>query len=384
MYNCNYSIGNTGAGCTPLIEFALKLFFRPLYDSAGNMNSLLFNPPGTITTAGSTAIVGVGTQFTKDFRIGDVIYIAGEPINVVQQIATITNDTHMTVSTATVSTGTGFAYNQYSKGYISALVNQPDPSKRLYPTPTFKNADNTRGEAIFQTWDDGTMSFVQQGPRKFKAIFTPEDKAASPQFKGQLDTITDLTQDITCYVLDGGKNFVGEQNTPGWLDGMKIDTGSFVATYNPGKNKEVAHVDIEFNIHPDVNDANLNMIANSEMQADAQNWISSCSGLLDVAAIYTECLAAGTVTVQLNTLFGTMLNPLTAKGLVKTNLSIYDVTTAAALAVTSVTEVLSSGRPTGVYDVVFAAASVDDELQFTWKGLGYDFSNTNAQEVVAL
>jgi hypothetical protein len=51
---------------------------------------------GIVTTAGTTALVGSESNFT-DYALGDTITVAGETTRI---IATITDDTHLTVTSA--------------------------------------------------------------------------------------------------------------------------------------------------------------------------------------------------------------------------------------------------------------------------------------------
>lgn len=61
------------------------------------------NEPGTVTTAGTTALTGTNTYF-GDYRIGDKIYVSGETV---RTIATIPSDTSLTVTVAFSTTGAG-------------------------------------------------------------------------------------------------------------------------------------------------------------------------------------------------------------------------------------------------------------------------------------
>jgi hypothetical protein len=61
---------------------------------------------GTVTTTGVVAIVGVETNFS-DFTVGDIIKVEGETD---RTIATITDDEHLTVSSAFVTTDTDLIY----------------------------------------------------------------------------------------------------------------------------------------------------------------------------------------------------------------------------------------------------------------------------------
>lgn len=61
---------------------------------------------GTVTTAGTTALVGDGSNFT-DFTVGDTIKVEGETL---RTIATITDDTHLTVGVAFSTSVSGLTY----------------------------------------------------------------------------------------------------------------------------------------------------------------------------------------------------------------------------------------------------------------------------------
>lgn len=61
---------------------------------------------GTLQTLGTTAIVGTATHFLTELAVGDEVYISGETPRFV---ATITDDTHLTVTIAAATTATGLA-----------------------------------------------------------------------------------------------------------------------------------------------------------------------------------------------------------------------------------------------------------------------------------
>jgi len=63
---------------------------------------------GTITTNGTTSIVGVGTAFTTELFEGDEIYIAGETV---RTVASITDATHLKLTAAASTSGSGNAAN---------------------------------------------------------------------------------------------------------------------------------------------------------------------------------------------------------------------------------------------------------------------------------
>jgi len=61
---------------------------------------------GTVTTAGTVALVGEDTEFTA-YTVGDTIKVEGETL---RTIATITDDTHLTVTVAFSTSGAELTY----------------------------------------------------------------------------------------------------------------------------------------------------------------------------------------------------------------------------------------------------------------------------------
>jgi hypothetical protein len=63
----------------------------------------------TVTTAGTTALVGLDSNFL-DFIVGDTITVEGETV---RTIATITDDTHLTVTLAFSTSKSGLTYTMH-------------------------------------------------------------------------------------------------------------------------------------------------------------------------------------------------------------------------------------------------------------------------------
>jgi hypothetical protein len=78
---------------------------------------------GTVTTNGTTAVVGVGTTFTN-YQVGDSIYITGETP---RTISVITDNTHITLNAAAATTAAGVAYEaaRFSGTAIDVLFDVP-------------------------------------------------------------------------------------------------------------------------------------------------------------------------------------------------------------------------------------------------------------------
>ncbi len=79
--------------------------------------------PGTVTTNGTTAIVGSSTTFTTTFQAGDTILINGETNP--GTVASITDNTHLTLvnTAATSASGLAYARSEYDRLDIKANGN---------------------------------------------------------------------------------------------------------------------------------------------------------------------------------------------------------------------------------------------------------------------
>lgn len=268
----------------------------------------------------------------------------------------------------------------FNQAYLDSMVGHADPSKRWYPSPFMKNATNMRGESIKESFDDGTSIITQQAPRKFSAKIIAED--ASPQLLGILKSARPVAMSI--FVIDKDWNMHVTRGLSVLTDAypIRIDNNSVDPVFNPGEDKTTQKIDLMFDIHVSERDENLQMISYDEMGgADIINAV----GLKDVSPIYSliNTAAAATMTVQLNTIAGTIKTPVTVKGLVAADFvgnigtpsRAYDVTSAVDKTITSVTErVDGNGKPAGIYDIVFSAnITAADKVRFKIVKAGFDF-----------
>ena len=313
--NCNYGFANIGVGCMPLFAVAQKIFFVPTFNSLGVRNKI----------------------------------------------------------------DTTVAFNQ---ALLDAAVNNSDPSQRWYPSPFLKNASNMRGESLKESFDDSTSVITQQAPRKFSAKIIAED--ASPQLLGIL--LTGRPVPMSIFVIDKNGNMHVSRSGPVSTDAypIRIDNNTIDPVFNPGEDKTVQKIDLGFDVHVSEQDANLQMISNDEMNgADVINAV----GLKDVSPIYSAIATSTSpksLVVQFNTIAGTMKTPVTVKGLVAANFlgntntasRAYDITAAADVTITSVTEGTDvNGKPSGIYTIVFSATiTAADKVRFKLTLNGFDFS----------
>jgi len=73
---------------------------------------------GVVTTNGTTALVGVGTAFLSEVARGDEIHIDGETVRTVVEI---TDDTHLTLSSAATTSGSGKDATAISPVWVEEL-----------------------------------------------------------------------------------------------------------------------------------------------------------------------------------------------------------------------------------------------------------------------
>lgn len=263
------------------------------------------------------------------------------------------------------------------KAYFDAWVNNADYSARMYPLPSMKNVSNDRAESLKEGFEDGTQVIIQQAVRKFSGIIV--DKDASPVLQGKLLSFRNM--DVSFYGIDKDENLIGvrDQTTTTNLNPIRLDANTFDAIFNGGTDKATQKLMVSFDVHQDEVDSELQAITLAERGGFK---MASLRGLLDVSATFTSPLHAGTFTVQLNTEYGSIINPLTVKGMVKADFALYNVTDSASITITSVTEQTdANGRPTGVYDFVFPSQTASDVVKLTPTYTGYDFAKVIAARV---
>ena len=388
-FNCNYGLSNTGTDCTPTFTAAKKLLLMSYYNAAGGQNRFALSNPGTIgCIQASTTLTGTGTHFTTTFTVGDIILIHGNPQ--VFQILAITNDTALTTTVAAVATTTTAAYNEFTNiNYWNALVNHPDPTRRIYPVPFLKNADNTRADSIVEAFDDNTEQITLQGVRKFNGIIPKAN--ASPQLQGRLLGMQNT--DFGMYWVDYTNNLIGSDTGDGFFYPIRIDQNSWMPIFNPGTAKKGMKIELKFDIHQNEIDSNMNAIAASNFGTVQ---LGNLNGLKDVNYVFSNITALGNdLTVALTTLYGDAITPTQVHGLTVNNFIsrnpanpgkqgyIYDSTTSTDHAVSSVTEGSDvNGKPNGIYTVVLTiAGAANDVLYPAISAPGYDFSNVNVSTV---
>ena len=147
---------------------------------------------GTVAlTAGSPAVVGAGTHFTTALAVGNFIYVNGQ----VNQVAGITDDTHLSVNNNFLWTNSGETCYLYS----SSTMGQAGPLKFNYPVGVgVDSAGNiyvgTSSFTLEAYTAGGTLLWKMEGYAENDKVCSPDPNSETDVF-GQFEHFTmDYTQ----------------------------------------------------------------------------------------------------------------------------------------------------------------------------------------------
>ena len=179
------------------------------------------------------------------------------------------------------------------------------------------------------------------------------------------------------------------QNTIGNLDQRRIDQNTLDVIYNPGDDKTPPEISVAFDILSTETDNNIACLAACDTASDVT--ANVFRGLLDVTAIYSSITDSGFV-IELDTIYGSSVAPVTDKGLLITDFKGHTGTTGKIyrsndtpgdVTITSVTERKDvNGLGTGIYDVVIPTGTTADVLNPKLQRDGRDYSAVNAVTVI--
>jgi len=184
------------------------LFFSDAYPGGSGL--------GTVTTAGTTALVGVGTNFLNDFTIGSVIDVTGETV---RTVASVTDNTHLTVTVAFATTAGSLAYN------VRTYANAFDRYTNVFRVPVGQQI------GIVGTREQGIISFGSDQVWKLLPSMIPDPTTDFPERVLDMgctaaNTIVQVADDIIFLAPDGVRGLFRTQ-----LD--KLQTGqSFPLSWN--------------------------------------------------------------------------------------------------------------------------------------------------------
>lgn len=255
-----------------------------------------------------------------------------------------------TVNSIEVATLPGGKLNQT---YLDARVKDASPRTRWYPTPNLVSVTDERADDITETIDNTTTLFIQEGVRAFEGFALKGD----PVFVGNMNSWKCLTAGV--FAVDKDGNLEGSETVDGFLYPVKLQDESLSASLIKASvaNSTSSKTRIKFAIDELEDDANLRMLEAADITAD----LKGATGLIDVIAGTPTSISTTGFTVQLNTTYGGITNPIPAEGLDGSDFSGVELSpTPGAIVISSAIE---SVITPGLYVFTIVAESSGDLLE---------------------
>lgn len=254
-----------------------------------------------------------------------------------------------------------------NQAYFTTLVNNVDRTQRWYPLPQFVNAEISKAESVYETFNDGSKIFVNEGVRSFTAKFPN----MQPQYISVLKSGN--CNEMAVYFVDKNGSLQGLSNgTENELYPFDLNANTFNAILNWATDTTATSVDFSFEFNTDMKDEDIRIIPASEMVSvnllnleglyDAKKTVVSTGQTSTVFKLYAESL--------------NQAKKVAITGLVVGDFSVFNVTDSAAVT-TGLTLTETVGTP-GEYTLTYASQDVADVLRITPTKAGIDFTDVIA------
>lgn len=194
----------------------------------------------------------------------------------------------------------------FNEAYFSAKTNDADTSKRWYPLPEIKNVEDVKAESLFESFNDGSNLFIQEGTRTFNGVMPKQ----SPQFLGQLKSARCVA--IGVYIIDKDGNLIGNGKTDGKLYPILVDNNTWNPVLMKGTDTTVQKIMLTFEYSRLERDEDLRMITSDEFTFDLLN----LQGVKDVNFVgMTADAGTDSATFTAETIYGSQCAKVKVQGL---------------------------------------------------------------------
>ena len=252
-----------------------------------------------------------------------------------------------------------------NQAFFTAKVNEDDVSKRWYPIGPFVNVEDTREDATFEEYNDGTRAAVRQGRRTFTGMILDH----FGKYLGVVDSFS--CQSIGAYIIDDCGAMYGEISSDGLsLYPIPVNASSMDNMLVKKTNTERGKVRVQFDYSQIHLDSDLRVISTGELGgAD----LLRLEGLRDVTVTTANPTTTGfDATLSLSYDGGPTTSSIPVTGWVGADFSLYNTTTAAAVVIDSATE-----SPDGTYAIAYSSGvSASDVLRLRSAKDGFWFETT--------
>jgi hypothetical protein len=255
-----------------------------------------------------------------------------------------------TVNSVEISTLTAGKLDQT---YLDARIKDSNPRTRWYPTPNLVTVTDERSDDITEEIDNTTTIFIEEGVRAFEGFTLKGD----PVFVGNMNSWKCIEAGV--FAVDKDGNLQGSEILNGFLYPVRLQPESLSASLIKASvtNSTSSKTRIKFAISELEDDSDLKMLEAVDITADLKN----AEGLVDVIAGTPTAISTTGFTVQLNTTYGGMTNPIPAEGLVGSDFSGVEISpTPGAIVISSAIE---SGVIPGLYVFTIVAQTSGDLLE---------------------
>lgn len=224
-----------------------------------------------------------------------------------------------------------------------------DRSKRYYPLPEFKNVEDVKGDTIFETFNDTSNLFVQEGTRTYTGILPNQ----APTLLGNL-------KDAKCtkfglFIIDDCGNLIGNISSDGLsLEPVPVDQNTWNPILIKSTDTTVQKIQLSFEFSRLTKDEDLRIIKAS----DSEISLIGLDGLVDLEASFAGITATGAFATVSYDRGEAAKIPF--EGVIDTEWVLFNKDTQAVVAVATAVE-----TPAGTYEVTYVAQGAGDIMQLS-------------------
>lgn len=250
----------------------------------------------------------------------------------------------------------------FDPAFLTAKLNDPDPSKRYFPINDIENWDGApRAETGFETFQSGNKSKLSDGVKSALAL-VPQTVS---QYFGQLKKLGECNL-IGFFMVDGCENFRGNGRVSGELKPIRAarNTWDLILAWAVDASN-AQNTMIAFDFDKLEKDEDLAHIPKSSITAD----LTTAEGLIDVTFENAVLTASDdTLIVDLKSIYGNPFDEEGIKGIVLADLTM--TVNGSPAVILSVTE-----GTNGNYTIVLTTDVIDaDDFTITGSKDGLEFT----------
>jgi|688.fasta_scaffold268916_2 hypothetical protein len=234
------------------------------------------------------------------------------------------------------------------EAFFQGLINEPDPSKRLYLSPIFENVKRPKGDNIYDTAPSDRKYEVKKGKKEFTGEHYDVPAQLEARYEGHGCGETGV------FEIDIDGNFKGFKTSDDSTDlyPIQIDKKSFSTKFVEAEDTTVSRLMVAFDYNRLLKDSKTWMLTAEELGFD----INDLEPLLEADITFVSKTSTNVV-FDVKAKQGTALNRIAVEGLVTADLSLYDNTLAASVSITVVESSTIAGRYTATFTAISGSTS---------------------------